>query len=220
MCANSCNLNYKLLLDYDGVVFNNPRAMKLVSNRSAQFVANKLDMSFTNARMVNSTRYKVHGHTVNYLNHIGVDTTLEEYNDFVFGKIDWNLIDLSICEDDYNRIINVQLLNQYQNQKSILFTNAPYIWVERTLEKIGTNPHVLFEDIYTCENSVDMLKPNKNIYEHIESNYPETDLLFIDDGYLNVQGLGENWRTHLFRKDDDLYFAGRELVDCRNYNYI
>ena len=116
---------FKIVIDYDGVIFKNPHAMEVVSNRSAQFVSKKLKMTYANARMVNTTRYKVHGHTVNYLKSVGVNTTLEEYNDFVFNHIDWDDIEMNICDNDYEPIIDVHLLNKIQKQKSILFSNAP-----------------------------------------------------------------------------------------------
>ena len=209
--------NFKLVLDYDGVVFRNPYAMEMVSNRSAQYVSKKLKMSFSNAKMVNSTRYKVHGHTVKYLNDIGYDATLEEYNDFVFGEFDWDDLYRNVQDSDYDPIIDVLLLNKVQNQKCVLFSNAPRVWVNKTLEILGADQTALFDIIVTCE-TLDELKPAPTLYEDIEECYPEDDLLFIDDSILNLHGLGKRWKTHWFKPKESLYVEGCTLM--KEYGYI
>lgn len=203
---------FKLVLDYDGVVFKNPHAMEAISNRSAKFVSKKLKMSFSNARMVNTTRYKVHGHTVKYLQHIGVDTSLEEYNEYVFGNIDWDDIALNLKNDDHEPIIDVYLLNKLQGQKCVLFSNAPRLWVDKTLEALGTHVDILFDEVFSCE-TLDQLKPNEKVYKDIERRYPDDDLLFIDDSILNIHGLGERWKPHWFKPTDNLYQCGYKILE-------
>lgn len=207
---------FKIVLDYDGVIFKNPYAMEMISNRSAQYVSKKLKMSYANARMVNSTRYKIHGHTVKYLNDVGVDATIDEYNDFVFNSIDWNDIEMNIRNADYDPIVDIYLLNKIQNQKCVLFSNAPRIWIEKTLESLGTKPDIMFDTMFTCE-TFDQLKPNPMVYKDIEEKYPETDLLFIDDSILNIHGLGPRWKTHWFRPSDHIYQCGCNIMKDGGY---
>lgn len=203
---------FKLVLDYDGVVFKNPHAMETISSRSAKFVSKKLKMSYSNARMVNTTRYKVHGHTVKYLQHLGIDATLEEYNEFVFNNIDWEDIALNIRDEDHEPIIDVYLLNKLQHQKCVLFSNAPRLWVDKTLEVLGTHADVLFEEVFSCE-TLDQLKPNIKVYENIEKQYPDDDFLFIDDSILNIHGLGERWKPHWFKPKDNLYQCAYTMLE-------
>lgn len=207
---------FKLVLDYDGVIFKNPYAMQLVSNRSAQYVSKKLKIPYANARMINTSRYKVHGHTVKYLQHIGINTTLEEYNDFVFNHIDWNDIEMNIINKDYDPIIDIYLLNKLQNQKCVLFSNAPRLWVDNTLEKLGTKQSVLFDEIFTCD-SLEQLKPSKEPYTDIEECYPNTDLLFIDDSILNIHGLGERWKPHWFKPNENIFQCGCKMIEAGGY---
>lgn len=207
---------FKLVLDYDGVVFKNPYAMEMVSRKSAEYVSNKLNMSYANARVVNSTRYKVHGHTVKYLNDVGVKATLEEYNDFVFGDLNWEDLQRNIMDADYDPIIDILLLNNIQKQKCVLFSNAPRIWVDNTLKALGTDQGDVFETMFTCE-TLDELKPSPKLYDDIESCYPEHDLLFIDDSILNIHGLGSKWKTHWFKPTEDLYKEGCNLMQEHGY---
>jgi FMN phosphatase YigB (HAD superfamily) len=204
---------FKLVLDYDGVIFKNPHAMEAVSSSSAKFVSKKLKISYRGARAVNATQYKVHGHTVKYLQHIGVDTTLEEYNEYVFNNIDWGDLSLNIKHDDHEPIIDVYLLNKLQqHQKCVLFSNAPRLWVDKTLEALGTHTDILFDEVFSCE-TLDQLKPIMKVYEDIERHYPDDDLLFIDDSILNVRGLGARWKPHLFKSKDNLYQCGCKMLD-------
>ena len=196
---------FKLVLDYDGVVFKNPHAMETISSNSAKFVSKKLNISYSKARMINTKRYKVHGHTVKYLQHLGIDATLEEYNEFVFDNIDWKDIALNLRDEDHEPIIDVYLLNNLQyHQKCVLFSNAPRLWVDKTLAILGTYADGLFEEVFSCE-TLDQLKPNIKVYENIEKHYPDNDFLFIDDSILNIQGLGERWKTHWFTPKNNLY---------------
>lgn len=209
-------MDFRLILDYDGVVFKNPYAMEMVSNRSAQYVSKKLNMSYSNAKMLNSTRYKVHGHTVNYLNDIGVDSSLEEYNDFVFGGFDWNDLRMNIRETDYDPIIDIQLVNNLQEHRCVLFSNAPRIWVDNTLDTLGTKTDLLFDHVFTCETISD-LKPGTKMYEEIEDYFPEDDFLFIDDSILNIHGLGDRWKTHWFKPGHNIYTEGKKLMEKHGY---
>lgn len=203
---------FKLVLDYDGVIFKNPYAMEKVCDRSAQFVSKKLNMSYNNARMVNTTRYKVYGHTVKYLNDVGVDATLAEYNSFVFENIDWDDIEMNIRSMDYDQVADLHMLNEFQGQKSILFTNAPRTWIEGTMGCMGIDPESVFESMFTCER-LEELKPNLAVYELIEHIYPQTDLLFIDDSILNIHGLGHRWNPYWFKPYDNIYQCGCEMID-------
>jgi FMN phosphatase YigB (HAD superfamily) len=210
---------FKLVLDYDGVIFKNPHAMEAVSSRSAKFVSKKLNISYKGAKTVNATQYKVHGHTVKYLQHVGVDTTLEEYNEYVFNKFDWDNLSLNIKDDDHEPIIDVYLLNKLQqHQKCVLFSNAPLMWVDKTLEALGTHTDILFDEVFSCE-TLDQLKPNMKVYEDIESHYPDDDLLFIDDSFLNINGLGSRWKPHWFKPTYNFYQCCCKMLDER-YVYV
>lgn len=193
------NQSFKLVLDYDGVVFRNTRAMRVVNDRSNQFVNQKL-------RTCN-TRRMMCGHAVNYLNAMGVSVDVEEYNEFVYGRLRWS--EMYVDEEDRTPIVDVHLLNKFQNQKSILFSNAPRIWIDNTMDMIGIRPHTLFDDVYTSETA-EQLKPNGEMYKTIEARYPDVDLLCIDT--LSVNGLGQRWKTHCFKQEDSLYLRGVDMI--------
>lgn len=203
---------FKIVLDYDGVVFRNPYAMERVSDRSAQYVGKKLRVSHADARLMNTTRYKMHGHTVRYLNDLGVDATIEEYNSFVFENIDWDDIGMNIREADYEQLADVYFINEEMHQKCVLFSNAPRMWIDRTLACVGTDAESLFETVFTCE-SLEQLKPNPVVYDAIEDYFPDADLLFLDDNLVNVHELGPRWKPHWFKPHDNMYRRCREMVD-------
>ena len=123
---------------------------------------------------------------------------------------------MNINNMDYDPIIDIYLLNKLQNQKCVLFSNAPRLWVDKTLEKMGTKQNILFDEIFTCD-SLEQLKPNKVPYAAIEEHYPDTDLLFIDDSILNVHGLGERWKPHWFKPNDTIFQCGCKMIEKGGY---
>ena len=212
-------MNFKLIFDYDGVLFNNKEAMNMVSRRSVEFVGKKLKISYPEACRINRIQYKIHGHTVKYLQSNNIDVSMQEFNDYVYGELDWDELGNYITANDVIRLIDLTNLNNFQNQKSILFTNAPEVWVENTLNLMGGDTSMFFDEVY-CAESIFELKPNLCLYDSIEKKHPNDKLLFIDDGLLNVSNLGNRWATRHFTDSDTVYEAGIQLIQSGANCYL
>lgn len=212
-------MNFKIVFDYDGVLFKNSKGMNMVSERATEYVSDKLNVSYSEARRINKIQYKIHGHTVKFLQKNGIKTSMEEFNDYVYGGLDWKEIERNLDVTDVMRFVDLSNLNNFQRQKSILFSNAPEFWVNETLNIMGGNTELFFDDVY-CAESIYELKPNPCNYDLIERNYPNDKLLFIDDTLLNVSNLGERWATRHFKDTDNVFEVGTELIQTGANCYI
>ena len=205
-------MDFRLVFDYDGVLFNNQKASHLISERASNFVCMKLKIPLHEAREINKVTYKAFGHTLKLLEKQGVDTTLQEYNEYVYDDTIWDYIESKIKPNDYNNLMDVFALNEIQNGKSILLTNAPYEWVERSMDIVGMHPNTLFDNVYTPK-TIDELKPNNIMYDSIASKYPHEKLLFIDNKIMNIEYLNHKWRTKLYQKHDSVFHTGCSLIE-------
>ena len=213
------NKPYKIFIDYNNIVFKNKYALKHLNNRSALFMSKKLNTSYKEGAKADKIVNKTFGHTVTFLNNSGIKTTLEEYHEFVYDSIDWDVLKLHVKNSDYDPIIDVHLLNEFQKtQKCILFTNSPKIWIDNTLELLDTSAHVLFDDIVICQE-VEQLKPNEHMYSEIQKKYPDEELLLIDNNFLSVTRRSKHWRTHLHKYNDTVFTSAQKLIHGMGYEF-
>ena len=212
-------MSYRLVFDYDGVLMRNKYALNSVSNRVTEYVSHKMNVTQSEARRINKIQYKIHGHTVKYLQQEGFDVSIDDFNDFVYGGLDYDDIREHIECSDILRWVDLTNLNTSQRKKSILFTNAPEIWVEKTLDFMGGKPEMFFDSMYYAD-SIYELKPNPVTYHVIETEYPDDKLLFIDDSIMNISNLSDRWSTKCFDEDDSIYEVGSNLIQTETNYYI
>lgn len=213
------NKPYKILIDYNDIIFKNKHALKHLNNRSTLFVSKKLNISYSEGVKIDKITNKTVGHTVTFLNNSGIKTTLEEYNEFVYDHIDWGAFKSHIKNSDYDPLIDIHLLNEFQKtQKCILFTNSPRIWVDNTLELLSTSSYTLFDDMVICQDTEE-LKPNDHMYDQIQKKYPGEELLLIDNSFLSVTGRGRYWRAYLHKHDDTIFTSAQKLINDMGYEF-
>ena len=202
--ASSCVPNSsKVIFDFDGVICKNNKLNKEVNRRSIEFVVKKTRLSYNEAKYFNNANYKEFGHTVSMLKSYGVHTNLKEYNDYVFNDAMWYNVNKILTDTDKKNIYSVKYFNTLIDDKSILFSNAPFNWCNNILSICNIDTNDIFEDIYTCDTNEEHLKPKPKLYDKIESKYKEFDLYFLDDNKHNLECAPSRWQTvHISRNDN------------------
>ena len=130
------------------------------------------------------------------LKRYGYDASLDEYNAYVFDSDLWTHLRSNISDNDYIRVECINTANTLLGYKSILFSNAPYIWCYKVLDMMNYDIDDMFKNVYygMAESS---LKPNSTLYRVIEySNRDVDELHFFDDNKKNLENLSDKWITH------------------------
>lgn len=193
---NILSHNSKLVFDFDGVIFHNTKVNQKIIEKSVGYVKRKTGYSYEKSLEFNNTNYKKHGHTAIMLKNYGFDSSLDEYNAYVFDSDLWSNLRINISNDDYIRANCVNTANTLLGYNSILFSNAPYIWCYKVLDMLDYNIYDMFSLTYTGTDE-SSLKPNSKSYEYIEySNKDAHKLHFFDDNKKNLENLSYKWTTH------------------------
>lgn len=201
--TSSCGVS-KVIFDFDGVICKNKKLYQEVNRRSIDFVVKKTQFSFDEARHFNNNNYKEFGHTVNMLKSYGIQTNLKEYNDYVFNDSMWNSMNKMLTDTDMINILSVKAFNTLVEDKSILFSNAPYNWCDNIVSMCGFTTSDLFEGVYTCDTHEEDLKPQTKLYDEIDSKYKDFDLYFLDDNKNNLESAPSHWNTLQVKEYDNL----------------
>ena len=172
-------MNKVLLLDFDGVIFKHKSALNIVSNKAARFVKNNIKVNNRDSHIINKYLYKSFGHTVNGLNKIGYNIKVEEYNNYIYNNIDYKRIFNNINEKDIEDIIKIINICKEKQIKLYIFSNSPEIWYKNIMECMNLNMND-FDYI----NNMNMLKPEKELYNKIENEFTK-QIYFVDDSFVN-----------------------------------
>lgn len=195
-----------LLLDFDGVLYSNKFAHRVIAERSTRY-CNKFIKSHNVAFVDNLHRhlYKTHGHTVIGLQKLGYNAHLNEYNKDVFSNLDFMGMD-----NEFENIKEVNDTITYLKSHGIntyVFSNAPSSWTVPLMKQMKLNiPEHNVLDILA-------LKPMEETYHNIEYIFGDNHLIFVDDNMINFMPIIDrcNWTKILFAPDanmslrDDLY---------------
>ena len=75
-----------LLLDFDGVIFDNPAANNIIIDKVNKFVASKLEhIPQNNIKEINKNLYATYGHTLLGLDaHYNIKVSIKEFNDYIY----------------------------------------------------------------------------------------------------------------------------------------
>lgn len=199
-----------LLLDFDGVVLRNKVADIQVAKRAGIYTWRKVNakhkchesiVTMRSAEEMCYSLYRGYGHTLLGLKTLGIESSLKEYNHFVYSTIDYEKVN-----QFHNDLSDVKQLLEYCDNQQIptyFFSNAPVMWIERTL---SNEPDVLAQvkDIRTTleisENDASFLKPQKAMYDIIDNHFDRGKVFFIDDNMSNLTHTvaKQNWTNVLF----------------------
>jgi len=197
-----------LLLDFDGVVLRNKQLSLYQSRRSAKFLQKHTHLPLATCIKLNNEYYPKYGHTVLMVNHIfRKNTTLEEYNEYVFDKHHLNRLNNLVCERSVDQIkgfkdvFNTCAAN---DMDWAIFSNANINWVLH-FSKLGGLEDVTDRKIIYPQ-TLDMLKPKKKAYDNIENIYSQCcTIVFVDDSSINLEEpeKRDNWIPIHFKTNDD-----------------
>ena len=132
-----CN---SVILDFDGVVFDNKKINALVSHRSNQFISKKMSVDMNKAKELNN--YKKTGHSVFSIDD-DYKNIIHDYNDYVFSEKNRKEYANMITQE--NKDIFKQLVD-IKNKRDLtcyLFTNGPI--------------HYCVDIMHACDSRFDLL---------------------------------------------------------------
>lgn len=206
-------LQKTLLLDFDGVIYSNKFAHKVIAERSTRY-CNKFVKSHNASFLDNFHRhlYKTHGHTVLGLQKIGYDATINDYNKEVFSNLNFMGME---NEWDNTKVINDLLyFLKAKGVDTYLFSNAPNSWTIPLLKEM---------EVKISEDNVlqlPHLKPTKELYDTIEYIFGENQLIFVDDNMINFNPIfgNQKWMKLLFADTD--HIIKNDLIVIQNLNTV
>ena len=205
-----------LLLDFDGVLFNNKNVHSIVADRSVAFVKQRLKLNtYREARFVNRALYPMKGHTA--LIFKNDHNAVLEYNKMVFDEKLLYMLPGLVDSHDYDHLTKVRRLRDRlsKNVHVSLCTNTTFSYCQEILYALGTSVDELFDDVFTSDNG--LAKPQPAFWNDMEFHLPdENPIVLLDDSPLNVQGVlaidSGRWKSVLISDPESLYLFMEFLV--------
>jgi len=205
-----------LLLDFDGVLFNNKNVHSIVADRSVTFVKQRLNLkTYREARFVNRALYPLKGHTALIFEN-DPDAVLE-YNKMVFDETLMYMLPGLVNTQDYDHMMKVRRLRNRlsDNVRVGLCTNTTFSYCQEILDALGTSVDELFDDVFTSDYG--LAKPQTAFWNDVESQFPErSPIVLLDDSLLNIQGVQvlkrPHWKSVLISDPESLYLFLEFLV--------
>lgn len=194
----------QVLLDFDGVLLRSKKASNMVAKRCASFVGSKMNIaSIDKSTNVNRYLYTNFGHTLLGLKALGYECSLQEFNDYVYGDIDYN----ELCEDiiRHEAFDNLGLQNLLDQSENVyIFSNAPHSWIYNIMKSCCPNTlmkNTKYIDTHNC------LKTSRYLYHEICTRLSRNDsdkLFFIDDSLKNLEIVLHDDRFNCILFDEDM----------------
>jgi FMN phosphatase YigB (HAD superfamily) len=203
-----------LLLDVDGVVFNNPAFLNRISNKIVDYVATELRVKRDAAEHINKLLYQNYGHTQLGLQKVyNNDKSLQHFAEEVYDdNLLKDLREVAHSDDQvFKNCIAMKIFMrkcQYNDVDFYLFSNAPSRWCRAIVESMGLENQISDDCIIASDHDVfgGRLKPHKNVYENMQKLVAHTrhddcvEILFVDDTFQNLVPVIGNpmWRPIRF----------------------
>jgi len=186
-----------VLLDFDGVILNNPIITKYIIEKSVHFVKHKYKLkSRCDAIKLNKYIYKHYGHTALSSNPNDDKSNILEYNDYVFKNINYSLLNNCLSLQEKCDIRDMRVYKR----KFGLFTNAPLSWCLNICALADIDMFEFIDEEYCFTSNDGMLKPKIETYDNVESvvltEYEK--IKFVDDSLINLKPINSNpwWSTY------------------------
>lgn len=199
----------RVLLDFDGVVLKNHPVHRKVVQLCVEFVEKRTKRvrKSIDASALNRHLYTKYGHTALGLNEMGFETSKDEFNRFVYGRIDVfeHLRDVRYTHAkdvrDLERLRSwIYAQEEDQRIDISFFSNAPDSWTTR-ISKL-----MVGEELPSVADRMgDRFKPQKECYAAVEDRDDSQTIVFLDDSWTNVANSPDAWNSILYRED------GRDL---------
>jgi FMN phosphatase YigB (HAD superfamily) len=192
-----------LLLDIDGVLLKDRLLLQNVSENAVRFVQKTVPMKYldsTQARHLNKTLYKSHGHTLAGLR-IAFPNYAEYYTNFNFNSkvYDSSLLNhlfkyTKTSEEFKSFQTDFQMIQEKCRDVKVpiyLFTNSPLEWALPIANALDIESAYVFHSNHVdCEDY--LLKANPYIYKKVYNNLKERyshspiECIFVDDSPINL----------------------------------
>lgn len=189
----------RVLLDFDGVVLKNHQIQQRVSQLCTRFVEKRTKLK-KSASVLNKNLYSAYGHTAVGLNILGYETSKEEFNDFVYGQINYE--DLrDIKETHRSDVLEFKRVYEWFKSQTLydltIFSNAPDSWTS-TISRMMIDEEVPSLAVQMGE----FFKPQKECYDAV--NKDGSRIVFLDDNLTNVMESPESWKSSLYCAELDM----------------
>jgi FMN phosphatase YigB (HAD superfamily) len=183
-------MNQTVLVDFDGVLFNNRRVANMVRERSVDFLSRNLNVSLSEAARVNSAWYPIQGHTALVIRHVNTVT----------------LVRKCVDERDHRRMDRI--VSKTQTKKHHLCTNAPLSYCEQVMHDLGYTLADVFDMSHAFTSDDGTVKPQDAYWTKIENELPDhRKRLLLDDSAVHVltAGVRPGWDATLIQTEEQLY---------------
>jgi len=186
-----------LLLDFDGVIFNNARTNELIQSQVTAFYSKKLNIPLQLGRHSNIKGFKKYGHTVRLLNSLHKNTSISEFNTFVYNNDVLSQVHSAINNNDvetFKRWVDSRHIAHSMGYSIKIFSNAPFKWIDHCISELESLSDCTF-DVDDCITSdLNYLKPDLEWYNNVEGS--ASNVVFVDDNETNL--IKKNWTNVLY----------------------
>lgn len=195
----------RVLIDFDGVLFNNRRVAHMVRERSVDFLSRNLNISVPDAARVNSAWYPIHGHTALLIKQVDTIKLVRKYNQEVFDED--LLYRIASCVDDRDHRHMDRIVSKTKTKKHHLCTNAPLSYCEQVMFELGYTLTDLFDMSHVFTSDDGTVKPQDAYWMKIEKELPDHTKRLLDDSPVHVltAGVRPGWHTTLVQNEEQLY---------------
>lgn len=205
-----------LLLDFDGVLFNNKNVHSIVADRSVAFVKQCLNLNtYREARFVNRALFPLKGHTA--LIFENNPNAVLDYNNMVFDDKFMYMLPGLVDSQDYEHMMNIcRLRNRLsENVRVGLCTNTTFSYCQEIMNALGTSVDEVFDDVFTSDYG--LVKPQTAFWNDVEHQLDKSNpILLLDDSPLNIQGVQAlkkpRWKSVLISDPESLYLFLEFLI--------
>jgi hypothetical protein len=177
------------LVDFDGVVLKNRKALSFVNNKAERYVAKHLDIKdkLAIARM-NKELYTTYGHTVLGLHAMGCSTVSKKcFDQFVYSDLDPSL---ALTEEEVKNWDTFYNIMKGEGYHISIFSSAPYTWCDHFLDKDKYEFNYV-KDILSMrpiECDEDFIKPNRRIFDMLHYHLRNVEnITYFEDKMLNFR---------------------------------
>ena len=206
-----------LLLDFDGVVLRHKYSDKIVISRIEKFVSRYIKVNPSTLSKINKDIYTSTGHTVLGLQNLGFDANIEEFNEYVYGRLNYDFLFNNIRRTHEKDIRILIGLKEYCDKNDValnIFSNAPKIWCDGVLSQMSEE----LLSMNNIENIIgkNVLKPGLSVYSIIEKKLHFDKFYFVDDKFANFMPVynSTKWIKILLEERDDVLRKDMIFISC------
>jgi len=206
--------NRVCLVDFDGVILRNQNVIHSVKKRIVNYVGKVVQTKCPETSdLMNSYLYKTYGHTMIGLHKVlGAEKagTLMDYNKYVYDGCQIDRTDFYDCRKDlkyWERFVSGM---QEHGIPVWIFSNAPKEWCSNF---IGDRQDIKY--IYDhVPYDVHHLKPNRGVYDLVNTMFGDKTIYFIDDKSDNFVGEDDSWVNIHFSEQEENFIECFDRICC------